>query len=43
LPTRRSCRRSFAPTTLISTFETLPSKDSETLPVPVELTGVIRA
>ena len=27
LPTRRSCRRSFAPTTIISTFETLPSKD----------------
>jgi hypothetical protein len=40
LPTRRSCRRSFAPTTIISTFETLPSKDIETLPVPVELTGV---
>ena len=41
LPTRRSCRRSFAPTTIISTFETLPSKDIETLPVPVELTGVL--
>jgi hypothetical protein len=26
--------------TIISTFETLPSKDIETLPVPVELTGV---
>ena len=25
--------------TIISTFETLPSKDIETLPVPVELTG----
>ena len=36
LPTRRSCRRSFAPTTIISTFATLPSKDSETVPVPVE-------
>ena len=41
LPTRRSCRRSFAPTTIISTFATLPSKDSETLPVPVELTDTL--
>jgi hypothetical protein len=36
VPTRRSCRRSFAPTTLISTFATRPSKASETFPVPVE-------
>jgi hypothetical protein len=31
LPTRHSCRRSFAPTTIISTFETLPSKDIGTV------------